>query len=247
MRVLGPDCVDELIRSSVTAISEHLTANRLYQVGASQLMAIIEGHAEKGSLELVIGQLERLLRSGAEDGRAFMSGITIGIVRFKLGAAHPADLLRWTLSAAQDARQSDNPVGLYCATSDAAHRRRYDLIAGLRDAVKDSGQFRLEYQPTVSLASGLCDGVEALLRWDHPTLGPIPPAEFIPIAEQTAMAKPLTAWVIDAALAQSAAWRRDWHRAACFGQRFGSQPGRRDVCQHDIDGAEPSRHSAKRA
>ncbi len=209
MRVLGPDCLDELIRNSVTAINERLTTTRLYQVGASQLMAIIEWHAEKGSRDLLIGQLERLLRSSADEGRGSMSGITIGLVTFKLGDAHPADLLRWTVSAAQDARQSDNPVGLYCATADAAHRRRYELIAGLHDAVKDSGQFRLEYQPTVSLASGLCDGAEALLRWDHPVLGPIPPAEFIPIAEQTDLAKPLTAWVIDAALAQTAAWRRD--------------------------------------
>jgi EAL domain-containing protein (putative c-di-GMP-specific phosphodiesterase class I) len=59
----------------------------------------------------------------------------------------------------------------------------------------------------VDLRSGACVGAEALLRWRHPTLGPIPPGEFIPLAEQTALAKPITEWVLEAAIDQVARWR----------------------------------------
>jgi EAL domain-containing protein (putative c-di-GMP-specific phosphodiesterase class I) len=100
-------------------------------------------------------------------------------------------------------------VSLYCPASNAIHQRHYELIAGLREALKDPGQLTLVYQPTVNLRSGECDGAEALLRWQHPVLGNISPAEFIPLAEQTELAKPLTALVIDTALEQSAAWQRD--------------------------------------
>jgi EAL domain-containing protein (putative c-di-GMP-specific phosphodiesterase class I) len=65
----------------------------------------------------------------------------------------------------------------------------------------------LHYQPKASLETGEVDGVEALVRWIHPERGMVPPDEFIPLAEQTGVIKPLTAWVLDAALAQCRAWR----------------------------------------
>ena len=78
----------------------------------------------------------------------------------------------------------------------------------MRDALTEAGQFSLVYQPVVDFASGKCVGAEALLRWRHKTLGDIGPAEFIPLAEGTALIGPLTAWVIDTALDQSAQWAR---------------------------------------
>jgi EAL domain-containing protein (putative c-di-GMP-specific phosphodiesterase class I) len=65
---------------------------------------------------------------------------------------------------------------------------------------------RLVFQPRLDLATGRCIGAETLLRWRHPTLGEVSPAEFIPIIEQTALAKPTTQWVLDAALDQLASW-----------------------------------------
>lgn len=66
---------------------------------------------------------------------------------------------------------------------------------------------RLVYQPRIDLVSRACVGAEALSRWRHPTLGDISPGEFIPLVEQTSMAKATTAWVVEAALRQLADWR----------------------------------------
>jgi EAL domain-containing protein (putative c-di-GMP-specific phosphodiesterase class I) len=80
------------------------------------------------------------------------------------------------------------------------------LVRDLGKAIND-GQLRLEYQPLAHLRSGRVRAVEALLRWDHPRRGLVPPAEFIPQATQTDVIWPLTEWVIGQAIEQAAAWR----------------------------------------
>ena len=67
----------------------------------------------------------------------------------------------------------------------------------------------LVYQPRIDVKSGACAGAEALLRWSHPTLGNVPPGEFIPLVEQTALAGQLTDWVLEAALGKLRLWRAE--------------------------------------
>jgi EAL domain-containing protein (putative c-di-GMP-specific phosphodiesterase class I) len=82
------------------------------------------------------------------------------------------------------------------------------LVRELREAI-DDGQLRLEYQPLAHLRTGHVRAVEALLRWDHPRRGLIPPLEFIPQIEQTSLIWPLTEHVLKLAIAQTAVWRED--------------------------------------
>jgi EAL domain-containing protein (putative c-di-GMP-specific phosphodiesterase class I) len=82
------------------------------------------------------------------------------------------------------------------------------LVRELRQAIED-GQLRLEYQPLADLSSGRIRAVEALLRWDHPRRGLVPPAQFIPQVEQTTLIWPLTEHVLGLAIEQAAAWRED--------------------------------------
>ena len=67
-------------------------------------------------------------------------------------------------------------------------------------------KLRLVFQPRINLVTGTCIGAEALLRWSHPMLGNVPPGEFIPIVEQTSLARAMTEWVMDAGLKQLSAW-----------------------------------------
>ena len=76
----------------------------------------------------------------------------------------------------------------------------------LREAL-DAGQLRLHYQPIVSLDSGAMESVEALVRWEHPERGLVPPGEFIPIAEESALILQIGAWTLREACEQAAAWR----------------------------------------
>lgn len=86
----------------------------------------------------------------------------------------------------------------------ASHRLK--LEQGLRVALEQQA-FRLAWQPVVDLRSGRLVGAEVLLRWTHPELGEVPPARFIPVAEDTGLIVPIGAWVLDQAVAQAAAWR----------------------------------------
>ncbi|WP_072373505.1 GGDEF and EAL domain-containing protein [Hyphomicrobium sp. NDB2Meth4] len=209
MRVLGPRCLDELIHNALKALKQRLSPAALYQVGASQFVAILAGHHDESDHGLLVAQFEHLKREAAAAGLAAMAGVAIGIATFRLGEMDPAELLRSAHAAAQDARQSETGVSRYCPATNAVHERNFELIAGLREALTGAEQLTLVYQPTVNLRSGECDGAEALLRWRHPVLGDISPAEFVPLAEQTELAKPLTALVVDTALKQSAAWHRE--------------------------------------
>jgi diguanylate cyclase (GGDEF)-like protein len=81
------------------------------------------------------------------------------------------------------------------------------MLAGLQHALA-RGEFELYWQPQMDLATGRVVGAEALLRWHHPTLGMVPPARFIPVAERSGLITEIGAWVLHQACRQAAAWRR---------------------------------------
>ena len=89
---------------------------------------------------------------------------------------------------------------------DDKHRLDLELHVALT-----SRQFFLQYQPTISLATGEITGVEALIRWSHPTRGTIAPNDFIPIAERSGLIIPIGRWVLGEACRQAAHWHRTGH------------------------------------
>ncbi|MDQ1424389.1 MAG: hypothetical protein QOD72_1887, partial [Acidimicrobiaceae bacterium] len=104
------------------------------------------------------------------------------------------------------AKTTHSGVQLYAEEQDHHSTRRLGLLSELRTALAD-GQVALYYQPKLDLATGSVTTVEALVRWHHPILGMIAPAEFVPFAEHTGLIRPLTSFVLRAAVAQAAAWR----------------------------------------
>ncbi|GAA5041676.1 diguanylate cyclase (GGDEF)-like protein [Thermocatellispora tengchongensis] len=132
------------------------------------------------------------------------------------------------------AKEGRTGVELYQAEKDRNSPERLRLLGDLRRGL-DSGELRLHYQPKIALGTGRVVGLEALLRWSHPTRGLISPADFVPLAEQSYLMRQLTQHVIDAALEQAAEW---WH--AGLRTQVSVNVSARDL----LDGALPERLAA---
>jgi diguanylate cyclase (GGDEF)-like protein len=117
----------------------------------------------------------------------------------------PDLLLRRATIASRDAAMHDAAFALYAGATERENPERLALAAELRRAIA-ARAMQLHYQPKFDLASGRVVGSEALLRWQHPGRGNVPPGQFVPLAEQTGLIRPLTYMVIDSALRQQRAW-----------------------------------------
>ena len=135
---------------------------------------------------------------------------SIGIALYPDHGGNPDSLLQRADVAMYAAKKSGGYV-IYDATYDRHSSRRLALAGALRHAI-DHDQLLLHYQPKIDFATKHVTGVEALARWQHPEYGFIPPDDFVPPAEQTGLIKPLTVWVLNAALRQYAAWRQAGRR-----------------------------------
>jgi len=116
-------------------------------------------------------------------------------------------LLRRAEAAMYQAKTEHQGVRRYSDDLERSSLSRLALASELAEAI-DSGQLQLDYQPKVRCAGGAVTGVEALVRWQHPTRGLLLPDVFVPLAEQTGIIRELTSWVLERALAECASWHR---------------------------------------
>ncbi|MBI5746999.1 MAG: EAL domain-containing protein [Nitrospirae bacterium] len=133
---------------------------------------------------------------------------SIGIALFPGHGENAVTLIQHADTAMYKAKETEGGVAIYSPKYDRYSPERLVLMGELRHAI-DAGQLFLLYQPKIDLKSGKTIGVEALVRWQHPTHGVIPPDQFIALAEHTGSIKQLTLWVLKEALRQS----RSWHQA----------------------------------
>ncbi|MEW6325254.1 MAG: EAL domain-containing protein [Nitrospirota bacterium] len=135
----------------------------------------------------------------------------IGIAIFPSHAGDPDNLLQKADVALYAAKKEGSGHAIYAPHLDPHNPRRLSLLGELRDAIR-AGQLILHFQPKLHLLSGRIVGAEALVRWQHPSLGLIPPGEFISPAEQTGLIRPLTLFVLQEAARHCQRWRQAGHR-----------------------------------
>ena len=133
-------------------------------------------------------------------------GTSIGIVFFPQHGDDADTLLRQADIAMYAAKRSKSGFAIYDTRLEEHRQEHLTLLGELRRAI-DQDELVLFYQPKFNLASSVVTGVEALIRWQHPTRGSVPPSEFIPFAEQTGNIRMITRWVIESALQQCATWQ----------------------------------------
>jgi diguanylate cyclase (GGDEF)-like protein/PAS domain S-box-containing protein len=143
------------------------------------------------------------------DGHELHSTPSIGIGIFPSDGEDSDTLMKNADTAMYHAKSAgrDN-YQFFTAAMNQATAERLSLEIGLRTAIERNELF-LQYQPQVDMASGRVVGVEALVRWQHPERGLVPPLKFIPVAEETGQIEAIGSWVLDQALAQVARWRAD--------------------------------------
>jgi diguanylate cyclase (GGDEF)-like protein len=135
---------------------------------------------------------------------------SIGVALYPEHGSDPDELLQRADIAMYVAKDTHAGFVLFDPSHDQHSPRRLALLGELRRAI-DQQQLLLHYQPKIDAHTSQVLGVEALVRWQHPTHGLIPPGDFIPLAERTGLIGPLTHYVLDAALQQCHDWRQDGH------------------------------------
>jgi len=179
---------------------------RLYRSGTLGFVALL-GQPTALTLPKLITSLVRAfeLPLYSADVPVFCD-VGICVLKLEREAVMTTDILRLMSSITDAARRSEHRWLDYDPAIDSSLRRSTALLNDIEAALAATDQFRLVYQPRVDLASNRCVAVEALLRWSHPTLGQISPAEFIPLAETTASIRHITRWVTRRVCEQLSHW-----------------------------------------
>jgi diguanylate cyclase (GGDEF)-like protein/PAS domain S-box-containing protein len=212
---LGHDAGDDLLRAVGPRLAEVLRpTDTVARFGGDEFAVLLEGVGDEGD---AIGVARRIV--GAFDAPFMVAGeprfgsASVGLVVTDRGAHREAEELLSDADAAMY-RAKERGRGrfeLFDAGLRARITARLRLEADLRRAIEEGGELWIAYQPFWRLPCRSLAGVEALLRWDHPERGSIPPSEFVPVAEESGLIVDLGARVLRTACEQVARWRRRAH------------------------------------
>ena len=206
---LGHHVGDGLLREAgerlaAVAQARGMTAARLGGDEFALLVPMRSVSEAQGAVDAARGRIELPI---AIDDLRIDVGASCGVAVFPHDGYDASALLRRAEVAMYHAKERRLGFAFYDGTQDQHSVERLSLAGDLHRAV-EAQALELAFQPKLDLATGRVRQVEALLRWNHPRLGWIPPGDFIPIAEQTGLIRKITEWVLRAALRHCAEWQR---------------------------------------
>ncbi|HEY7236085.1 MAG TPA: EAL domain-containing protein [Gemmatimonadaceae bacterium] len=182
----------------------------LARLGGDEFALLIENIREPSDAARVAERLQASLQTPISVGEdEALTSVSLGIAVHSDADDHPQHVLRSADLALYRAKEQGR--ARYQVFDPRMHEeavRRLRLEADLRRALERE-QFRLHYQPVVSLESGRIVAVEALLRWEHPERGLVPPGDFIHVAEEVGLIAEISRWVLEQACRQCQIWRRE--------------------------------------
>ncbi len=198
---LGHAVGDALIAQLANRLRSALRrSDTLARIGGDEFAIILTGAGAEQARRVADKLIHTIEEPVSVDGENFYLSASCGIALYPDHGRDGATLLRHADTAMFSAKRNGEQIVIYTPKLDQWDRKRLALIPDLRHAI-ERGELQLHYQPKVDIRSGRLVGAEALARWDHPHLGPIPPATFIRLAEHTGLIKPLTRWVLKQAFA----------------------------------------------
>jgi diguanylate cyclase (GGDEF)-like protein/PAS domain S-box-containing protein len=208
---LGHHVGDELLKHVAVSLSSCLReGDTLARLGGDEFIVMLENVDGERGARAVAEKLMQVFERPVlvSDYELFVTG-SVGISRFPHDATDLNVLIRNADVAMYQAKaRGRNGYQLYAPSMDGDGALRLRLEALLRRAI-EKNEFRLVYQPQVEIDGGRLIGVEALIRWHNPELGVVPPARFIPLAEDIGFIPQLGAWVLEEACRQMVAWEAE--------------------------------------
>lgn len=203
----GHEVGDLLLQRVAGCMREALRGDDLLaRMGGDEFSVVLANGDAASAAQVARRLLEAVRQPHLIGGHRVMVGVSIGIATYPLDGSTVEQLLRNGDAALYQAKAGGR--NRWCAyASDVGDRERHRmaLASDLREAV-GTRQFTMAYQPICDVTTSEPVAFEALLRWNHPLRGAVPPGEFIPLAEQTGLIVELGRWALETACAEAAAW-----------------------------------------
>jgi diguanylate cyclase (GGDEF)-like protein/PAS domain S-box-containing protein len=238
---LGHNAGDEMLKAVAARVQAAVgRADTVARTGGDEFVLVLPGRGDESeaaaTVQAVLEALAEPLRLHGQD--LVMTG-SAGLAAWPADGHDAAALIQHAEVAMYRAKDlGRNAVQFYTPAMNARARERMALEGALRSALHH-GEFELYYQPQVDLLSGSVVGLEALIRWRHPSLGMVRPDRFIHLAEETGLIVPIGAWVLRTACRQSRAWQHAGFGAlriaVNLSARQFAQPGLVREIEHVLD------------
>ena len=237
---LGHEAGDRLLHEVGARLKHSIRdGDTVSRLGGDEFALIF---ADVGDVQRVAQLAQKVLSQFSSpvviDGREVFSGASIGIAIYPADTEDADSLLKFSDSAMYHAKENGrNNYQFYCHEMTATVQARLRLETDIRRALEHH-EFFLHYQLQVDARTDRITGVEALLRWRDPAGNTIPPAQFIPLAEDTGLIIPIGKWVLETACAQLRLWRDAGHGELTLSVNVASRqfrdPSFRDTVSHVI-------------
>lgn len=204
--ILGHEDGDRMIAELAYKIRDFVgSSGTVYRFDSDEFLLLMDLRDQDGLVEICTSIQRLISRQITMENRVLFITLSIGI-----GIAQQGDSVLKIIRNAEKAlfisKKQQNAITIYREEFDRARTRDFILEVDMTKAL-ENGEFELHFQPIFDVREGIFNQAEALLRWNHKTLGRVSPAEFIPIAERTKLIIPITDWVIEQACRKISEWK----------------------------------------